>query len=356
MHRLSIKKLNDMNTKLLLVFSVLLFMVGCGQTTYTLPSVSGSKFEVLVVIDNQVWNAEAGQKLSDILKTEMVAMPQSEASMRVSQCNAETFTDFLKPSRNIVLVNIDEKYTSPKIIFTRNVWAQPQSVVRINAPSESALLTAINQQGTKVLDFFIRTKRERQIDFNSRYSNQRIKTEIENQFGILIDIPQEINKSTSAKDFLWLTNDHPNTRQDIVIYSYPYTDKNTFTKAFLVAMRDSVMKANLPGELEGSYMGTELKYHDPVFKEVWVNGGYAAEIRGLWRMMNGAAMGGPYISHTRLDEINQRVITIEGFVFAPAVAKRNLIRQLEAVVYSAKLPQEINAIKEVSVVANKDAQ
>lgn len=342
-----------MNTKLLLILSVLILLVGCGQTTYTLPSVSGSKFEVLVVIDNQIWKAEAGQKLSEILKAEMVAMPQSEANLRVSQCNAETFTDFLKPSRNLVIVTVAEKFTAPKIIFTHNVWAQPQSVVRINTPSESALLAAINQQGSKILDFFIRTERDRQIEFNSRYSNQRINADIEKQFGIQIYVPQEINKSTSATDFYWLTNDHPNTRQDIVIYSYPYTDKNTFTKEFLVAKRDSIMKANMPGELEGSYMGTELKYHDPVFKEVWVNGGYAAEIRGLWRMMNGAAMGGPYISHTRLDEINQRVITIEGFVFAPAVAKRNLIRQLEAVVYSVKLPQEINAIKEVSVVPNK---
>ncbi len=343
-----------MKSKLLLILSLSMLLVGCGQTTYTLPTVSGSKFEVLVVVDNQIWKAEAGQKLSEILKTEMAAMPQSEASMRVSQCNAETFTDFLKPSRNIVLVTVDEKYSSPKIIFTHNVWAQPQSVVRINVPNESALLTSIDQQGQKVLDFFIRTERDRQIEFNREYSNQKVKTDIEKLFGIQIDVPQEINKSTSAADFYWLTNDHPNTRQDIVIYSYPYTNKNTFTKQFLIAKRDSIMKANMPGELDGSYMGTELKYHDPVFKEVWVNGGYAAEIRGLWRMMNGAAMGGPYISHTRLDEINQRVITIEGFVFAPAVAKRNLIRQLEAVVYSAKLPQEINAIKEVSVVANKD--
>ena len=70
-------------------------------------------------------------------------------------------------------------------------------------------------------------------------------------------------------------------------------------------------------------------------------------------MMNGAAMGGPFYSHTRLDEINQRVITVEGFVFAPGTKKRNAIRQLEAAIYTMKLPQEINALKEVSVTAEK---
>lgn len=343
-----------MNTKLLTILSLLIILVSCGQGNYSLPSVSGSKYEVLVVMNDTSWKAEVGQKLAQILKTEMVALPQSEPSMRVSQCNAETFTDFLKPSRNLVLVNISDKYTAPKIIFSHNVWAQPQSVVRLQAPTEAAMYKALDEHGEKVLDFFIRTERDRQIEFNKQYSNQNINSEIEKLFGIQIDVPQDINKSTKAKDFYWLTNDHPNTRQDIVIYSYPYTDKKTFTKEFLIAKRDSVMKINIPGELEGSYMSTELKYHDPIFKEVWVNGGYAAEIRGLWRMHNGASMGGPFFSHTRLDEINQRVITIEGYVFAPAVAKRNLIRQLEAVVYSAKLPQEINAIEEVSVVANKE--
>jgi hypothetical protein len=103
-------------------------------------------------------------------------------------------------------------------------------------------------------------------------------------------------------------------------------------------------------------MGTELKYAEPEFKEIWVNGGYCAELKGLWKIFNGGGMGGPFYSHTRLDEINQRVITIEGFVFAPGTTKRNHIRYLESVLYSAKLPQEINALKEVSVVANTQSK
>ena len=70
-------------------------------------------------------------------------------------------------------------------------------------------------------------------------------------------------------------------------------------------------------------------------------------------MVNGGSMGGPFYSHTRLDEINQRVITVEGFVFAPGTKKRNHIRFLEAVLFTAKLPQDINSLKEVSVVADK---
>ena len=64
------------------------------------------------------------------------------------------------------------------------------------------------------------------------------------------------------------------------------------------------------------------------------------EARGLWRM-KGDFMGGPYVSHTRLDENNQRIITAEIFVYSPDKMKRNLVRQMEASLYTLKLPNEV---------------
>ena len=66
---------------------------------------------------------------------------------------------------------------------------------------------------------------------------------------------------------------------------------------------------------------------------------YTMEARGLWRM-KGDFMGGPFVSHTRLDQKNQRIITAEIFVYSPDKMKRNLVRQMEASLYTLKLPQE----------------
>jgi hypothetical protein len=66
------------------------------------------------------------------------------------------------------------------------------------------------------------------------------------------------------------------------------------------------------------------------------NGNYASEIRGLWRVVNDF-MGGPYISLAVLDAAKQRVIVAYGYVYAPSKDKRNLLRQVEAMVYSLKL-------------------
>ena len=55
-------------------------------------------------------------------------------------------------------------------------------------------------------------------------------------------------------------------------------------------------------------------------------------------------MGGPFVSITRIDELNKKIITVEGFVFAPSYNKRNPLRQMDAMVYSLLLPQEINQV------------
>jgi len=99
-----------------------------------------------------------------------------------------------------------------------------------------------------------------------------------------------------------------------------------------------VMKANIPGFKEGVYMSTDSLLTD--VRPINVQNSYTMEARGLWRM-KGDFMGGPYVSHTRLDEKNQRIITAEIFVYSPDKMKRNLVRQMEASLYTLKLPNEV---------------
>ena len=70
-----------------------------------------------------------------------------------------------------------------------------------------------------------------------------------------------------------------------------------------------------------------------------MKGEYAFEARGLWYMENDM-MGGPFVSHARVDRPNGRVVVVEGFIFAPEKNKRDLMRQMEAALYTLNLPQE----------------
>jgi hypothetical protein len=51
-------------------------------------------------------------------------------------------------------------------------------------------------------------------------------------------------------------------------------------------------------------------------------------------------MGGPYVSHTRLDQVNGRVVTAETFLYAAGQKKRSALRQAEAILYTLSLPQD----------------
>ena len=92
------------------------------------------------------------------------------------------------------------------------------------------------------------------------------------------------------------------------------------------------MKANIPGAREGMYMATDSLMTVDV-RPINVHGEYAMEARGLWRV-KGDFMGGPYVSHARLDKANQRIIVSEIFVYSPDKMKRNLVRQMEASLYT----------------------
>ena len=56
--------------------------------------------------------------------------------------------------------------------------------------------------------------------------------------------------------------------------------------------------------------------------------------------MKGDFMRGPFVSHVQLDDINKRVIVTEVFVYAPEKMKGNLIRQMEASLYTLRFVVE----------------
>jgi hypothetical protein len=95
------------------------------------------------------------------------------------------------------------------------------------------------------------------------------------------------------------------------------------------------MGRNIPGELPGSKMSTNHEFIS--VKDMTVQGHYVQECRGLWEMTIDA-MGGPYVSHSQVDTINNKVIVVEGFVYAPDKMKRSMIRRLEAALYTLQLP------------------
>ena len=320
-----------------------------GKSLFT-PVSSGRPYEMLVVIDKGMWERPAGRALFDVLDSDVPGLPQPERSFRISQIIPSKFDRGFRIFRNIIDVDIQPIYTQPKLKYSKDSYASPQMIMTIQAPDEQSFEEFVAKNRQVIVDFFTKAEMNRQINLLKEKYSPVVAAKVGSIFGCDVRIPAELERYKEGKDFLWASSDNnsTNTSLNFVIYSYPYTDKNTFTKDYFVHKRDSVMKINIPGAREGQYIQTDADYVD--VKDFAVKGEYAFEARGLWYMENDM-MGGPFVSHARVDRPNGRVVVVEGFVYAPEKKKRDLMRKLEAALYTLNLPQE-QELEEIVIKAS----
>ncbi|MDR0962576.1 MAG: DUF4837 family protein [Mediterranea sp.] len=298
---------------------------------------SGRAYEVLVVVDLGLWERPAGRALNDVLKSDVPGLPQAESSFYVMYTSPSNFDGALKIVRNIVMVDIQNIYTQPKLKYAKDMYATPQMILTIQAPDEASFQQFVTDNKQTIIDFFTRAEMNRQIAVLQQNHNKNVFAQVKNMFGCDVWVPSDLTSSKVGKDFFWASNNAGTGEQNFVIYSFPYRDKNTFTKEFFVHVRDSVMKANIPGARQGMYMETNALLSD--VRPFSLKGEYVLEMRGLWRV-KGDQMGGPYVTQMRLDRVNQRIIVAEVFVYSPDRMKRNLMRQIEASLYTLRLPDD----------------
>ena len=323
---------------------------GCKDSGRTLTSATGSIYEMLVVIDKGMWDGETGSSIKSYMGADMPCMPQMEPYFTVTQVSPQLFDDFLKPTRNILYVDINpDRYTQCKAKYLTNVYSQPQAVCHVQSPSEEEFISYYEENKEQMRNWFVRQELTRQGRFYRNYKATDTREAVQKRFGADICVPSDYILVRDSSDLVWAVNDGGSLRRDLIIWSYPYTSEDQLTRESLLKKRDEVLGKNVSGSLEGTYMGTEYKHIAPELTAININNRWCAELRGLWKMQGGEAMGGPLVEHTRIDEINQRVVTAEVYLFAPGQKKRNHLRQAEAILYTLRLPQEINQLKEVEV-------
>ena len=367
-----------------ILVSIMALLVGCGKSTgRTLTSATGSIYECLVVMNEEPLTQEqlnTVAKLSlvneasgytepvtttydlveAIMSADMPCMPQVEPYFRLTQVATAQFDDMFKPTRNILFVDINpQKYTQLKTKVSNDYWSTPQAICRIQTPSQEEFVSYWLEHGEEVRDWFVNQEIKRQTKFYRASTNKEARAILQ-QEGYDMLIPEDYmvimdtilggattyslrNPITIVPEvrLLWCCNNKGSMRRDIVVYTYPYTDENTFTLDYLNAKRDEVLGRVISASVEGSYMGTEYKVMPPVVRNIVVHEDeHATEVRGLWKILDGESMGGPYVSHTRLDQVNGRVVTAETFLYAAGQKKRSALRQAEAILYTLQLPQD----------------
>lgn len=300
------------------------------------PRSIGNTSEILVVVQNEEqWENSIGNEIRKYLGHSQYGLNQDEPIFKLAHIQKNSFNDLFKKHHNILIVDI-EKAAKPKIELREDQLAKPQEIFTIIAPSVKEFKTIFENNIDLIKMKYGRAERERIMSVFRTTSPNKVTSQVLKNFSLQMTIPRGFYVAKTEPDFMWIRKETEAFSQGIIIFEEPYKDTAQFLTASIVARMNRFQKQFVPGGLEGSYMSTDHEFIPPkseVIDDFFTD--YAVETRGLWKV-EGDFMSGPFISYTFLNVQNNKIVTLMGYVYQPNKEKRDLLRQMEAILYSAR--------------------
>ena len=323
---------------LLIPFIILLESCKDKDPSSSLPNVTGRAGEVVLVINNEYWDAQIGQEFKKLFIAACPALPQEEPMFDLAQIDHSEFTNIFRTHRNLVSVKIAKSYKKPQIVIQENIWAKPQMIVNVVAPDKKGLLELVKKKGDIIVQRILEKEMERYAQGYKKFEEIVIGDRLVEKFGYRLTVPKGYSLDVDTTDFVWIeSRGVGDLTQGILVYSYPIPEIELST-GLIFAKRNQFTKKFVPGPSRNSYMAVEQNA-DFVRREIKVNAINVIETRGLWYVKNDF-MGGPFVTFSVIDKEKNRVVNFDGFVYAPRFDKRDYLRQLEAILYTLKKPKK----------------
>ena len=298
---------------------IFLLLTSCGLTgkNRKKPASTGQPYEIVL-------EGDTDSIVTRILTEDVPALPQPEPLCKLIQVKKGKTKGSYLLVRTRIIVNITDKDFAVKLSHDEN--AAPQNIIRINARSVQQLREKLNGEKLRQIVDEAELKHLTEIISNNpSKQNKEMQEEVKKTFGLDMKIPVSMNASKKAKDFIWISNNASTGMQNLLVMKVKSerrvkkqrsaTERKANSNVTTTDDKhqiDSILRTNMPGETDSMYMTI------PVLSE-----------RGLWEM-KGDAMGGPYVMH-RIHNLY-----VIGFVYAPEMKKKILIKQLEAAISTIK--------------------
>lgn len=306
-------------------------------------SASGTNNEMMVLMDDTAWESSPGRALFNVLNSNVKALPQAEPNFTIVQIAPENFTSTFKMARNIIIPDISNIYSYPKLTAEIDKYAVGQVVMNIHAPDSASFAKFVTENRESIVNYFV----DKELERTGKWLKREVSAPLsraQQVFGINIHVPKGLTNVTEHQNFYWATNNASRGRQDIVIYQFPYTTEKVFEKDSLISIRNKELGKYIKGSFD-SEMTTATRVYSPDYRTMELDGIFRAELRGLWEMSTDM-MGGPFVMHAFVNDNTGMVVVVEVYVYAPEMNKRNLMRNLEATLYTISLPKPKEAVIE----------
>lgn len=341
------------------------------QRKENLPPATGLSGDMYLVMDSAQWQGPLGAVLDSVFRAEMVGLPREEGIFKMHWIDPRKLNFVLKQRRNLIFAvtldqrgagaNIVKKIFSPASLeriktdtsefvqTSANLFAKGQEVMYLYSNSEARLIEKVRKNSQRLVESFNRKERERLTV--SLFKSGRLKGAsgwLNKNFQCDIQIPFGYKLVQDETDFFWARQINPKDDKDIFIAWTEYKSPDQFKKENLIAYRDQVCKKYLfeDPDMPDSYLLTEtsIPFIPVETKEINFNGLFAVEMRGIWRT-NNKSMGGPFLSYALADEATGRFFYIEGFTFSPSREQREIMRELETILYTFKTSTQLPVAK-----------
>lgn len=357
------------------IILLLVFAFGCSESAREsarkdmLPKARGEADEIIIVADSVQWadTVLLGAELKKTFMTPMLGLPQDESLFKVNKVSPRRLNSVLKSAKNMVFVmTLDSKTADSRVLqqfFTdqslnqikrdtsifmrtqRDLFAKGQTVMFLFSATEEKLAQQINYNRSQIREYFESSARETIKEQLFASPKKELANRITENHNVKLTIPYGWEKARDLKNFVWLRKMDAETEQSVFIYYEPYTDQNVFNE--IGEFRDKITRRNLyDGENPDVYI--QRQEIIPVFTErVNFNNHFAVEGRGLWKISDNSR-GGPFVSYTIVDEEEGLIYYVEGYVDSPGTRKKNLIRELEAILSTFQTKGDLSPSKEPS--------
>lgn len=284
---------------------------------------------ISVIIDNQLWNGEIGDRIRNKFASPVIGLPQEEPLFTINQYPVKIMEGFMTDSRTIIVVKKEDKN---QFVIKKNQYASPQNVFHISGKTSDDILEIIEKNAPKIIQII----KETEIAENQRINSQSLLNPgiITNKFHISLKVPSSYLYALQNGNFMWLKKEIISGNTSILIYQVPINsikkEANLITN--IIKMRDSIGDLYIRGTELGTHMITEEGYAPYLFKTK-LNGKETYETRGTWELKNDF-MSGPFVNYAIVDKEHDRILVLEGFCYSPSKEERDLMHELESIIKS----------------------
>ncbi len=326
--------------KLSLAIICLLCIVSCTETkknkkTKTQGAMAhsvGKINELSIVIDNDLWKSNVGDTIRKYLGAEVPGLPQQEPLFSMRQMPMAAFSGLARKNRTFLWIKKGKEEES-KYGVLNNKFATPQLGVVISGSSDADIISLIREHQETIVSRFKSTET---LEKQSRIQKSLEKIpQLQEKLGITLKIPTAYRIAIEEEDFFWIRKDLTNGSMNLMLYELPLgiVTKDSNTVSSIIKMRDSIGAIKIPTSEVGHFITEEA--YAPYLYETTLDGRFTFETKGTWEIKD-RFMAGPFVNYAIEDKVNNRLVVLEGFVFAPSINKRDNMFELEAIMKSIK--------------------